>query len=182
MEVNWKEYDNIIIELINEGLSYEKIGNKLDIYREKIRKRCIFLNIKSKYYEKKKKYCLECNKEIEGDKRKIFCGSSCSSIHNHKKRGFIKKDNECLICKNKIGQKSRFCSNTCYSESNYIEYIKKWKKGEETGISGEDGIRTHIRRYLFKKYNSKCCECGWNEINKKNWENTFASRTHRWKL
>jgi hypothetical protein len=26
-------------------------------------------------------------------------------------------------------------------------------------------ISAHVRRYLFEKYDSKCCKCGWAEVN-----------------
>lgn len=47
----------------------------------------------------------------------------------------------------------------------YEEYIKRWKRGEETGRRGKEAISAHVRRYLFEKYESKCCECGWSKVN-----------------
>lgn len=47
----------------------------------------------------------------------------------------------------------------------YEEYIGRWKRGEETGQRGKEAISAYVRRYLFEKYESKCCECGWSKVN-----------------
>ena len=47
----------------------------------------------------------------------------------------------------------------------YKEYIKRWKNGEEDGMSGKYGLSGHIRRYLLEKYNYKCEICDWSEEN-----------------
>lgn len=49
--------------------------------------------------------------------------------------------------------------------NNYNQYIERWKSGQEDGMRGEIGVSSHIRRYLFEKYNSKCSRCGWCGIN-----------------
>jgi hypothetical protein len=169
MKINWTEYDNLIIKLIDEGFSYERVGNRLNLHRERIRRRCIKLGIKSKYYNEEKRNCVECNEELTGDRRKKFCNHNCATNYNNVKRGykFPKLNNECLICKKEIGRRSIFCSNTCYNRYNYFEYIKRWKNGEEDGFRGKEGLSTFIRIYLFEKYDNRCCECGWNKINKK---------------
>ena len=45
----------------------------------------------------------------------------------------------------------------------YKQYIARWKQGEESG--GGAVISRYIRKYLFIKYNSKCCKCEWSEVN-----------------
>lgn len=32
-------------------------------------------------------------------------------------------------------------------------------------MKGKSGISSHIRRYMFEKYESKCCKCGWGKVN-----------------
>lgn len=32
-------------------------------------------------------------------------------------------------------------------------------------MRGRGNLSSHIRRYLFEKYNSKCQKCGWGETN-----------------
>lgn len=58
-----------------------------------------------------------------------------------------------------------FCNNKCQANFYYAEYIKRWKDGKETGLSGVYGISGYIRKFLFEKYKNKCCQCGWNEVN-----------------
>lgn len=108
--------------------------------------------------------CLNCNKEI--DKRKKFCNSSCSASYNNKKFPKKKaKEYTCLNCEKLLTRQGKYCDNNCQSEYQYKEYIKNWKQGIETGMSGEYQISRHIRKYLYSKYDSKCCKCGWNKMN-----------------
>ncbi len=37
--------------------------------------------------------------------------------------------------------------------------------GLESGLVGKQGISSHIRRYLFEKYNNSCQKCKWGTIN-----------------
>jgi hypothetical protein len=48
----------------------------------------------------------------------------------------------------------------------YKAYIKRWLSGEEDGMRGKTSISSHIKRYLFDKHKSKCCRCGWAEVNR----------------
>ena len=74
--------------------------------------------------------------------------------------------NKCLFCNNDLNgsPKGIYCNNKCQQEFRYQEYIKRWKKGLETGNRGE-GLSQYVRRYLFEKYNNKCCRCGWKKMN-----------------
>jgi hypothetical protein len=73
-------------------------------------------------------------------------------------------------CKHCDGDLSRgdvlYCSNKCQADYQYKAYIDRWKKGQETGITGKYYTSKHIRRYLFEKYDNKCAKCGWSETNK----------------
>lgn len=72
----------------------------------------------------------------------------------------------CLVCgKELIGRQQKYCSLICQNEHRYMLYIERWKTGKETGLKGAYGISSHIRKYLFRKYNNKCAQCGWGEIN-----------------
>ena len=51
------------------------------------------------------------------------------------------------------------------NDSQYINYIIKWKAGVVNGMRGKYQISTHIVRYLREKFNNKCSKCGWNEVN-----------------
>lgn len=39
------------------------------------------------------------------------------------------------------------------------------KHGQKSGMRGQYQLSLHIRKYMFDKYNSKCCLCGWSEKN-----------------
>lgn len=109
------------------------------------------------------KYCKHCGKMIPYEQRENnFCNSSCAASFNNCKKSIL---SYCLNCGKEIKKGSRFCNNTCYAEYEQNQYIERWKKGEETGIIGEDGIATAVRKYIFKKNNNSCELCGWNKIN-----------------
>lgn len=149
--------------------------------------------------------CLNCGKELKRGQYK-FCSSSCSATFNNLKRGkksveekekiskslYIRnngtlegyngyKENderrECKNCGKEIHSKlSEFCCNKCRREYNQNEYIKRWKNGDEDGMSGEYGLSKRIRKYLLDKANNKCECCGWSEINK--YTNTIPLEIH----
>lgn len=62
-----------------------------------------------------------------------------------------------------------YCSNQCQRDLQYREYITAWKKGATDGIVGASTqtFSRHIKRYMFEKYENRCCQCGWNKINPK---------------
>lgn len=74
--------------------------------------------------------------------------------------------NVCLNCGKKIvGKNKKYCDNNCQIEYQHKEWIIRWKQGLETGLRGEYSISLHLKRYLFEKFNNKCCKCGWGETN-----------------
>lgn len=123
--------------------------------------------------------CLNCGKEIEvpvgwNKHRNKFCSQSCAAIYNNSKRarenGWHKiiKHTNCIFCGKDIYNKpfkTKFCSNECQNKYLQEEYIKRWKDGQENGLSGKYSISKRIRNYLFEKNNSKCEICGWGEKN-----------------
>jgi endogenous inhibitor of DNA gyrase (YacG/DUF329 family) len=60
----------------------------------------------------------------------------------------------------------KWCSNKCQMDNQYETYIKRWLAGEVNGGNGYE-ISTHIRRHLHEKFQSKCSNCGWGEMNQK---------------
>ena len=121
-------------------------------------------------YLKSPNKCRFCGKEIlpkEGQrlydvKRKNFCDHSCSASYNNSLRN---PGHYCLNCGKEIDCEKKFCNHKCHSDYKHNQYIKEWKEGLQTGIIGDYQISTHIRKYLFDKYDSKCCKCGWHEVN-----------------
>lgn len=71
------------------------------------------------------------------------------------------KSFSCKNCRSLINSKTASLKN----KSEYLSYIESWKNNFTDGMSGQTNISAHIRRYLFIKYDSKCCKCGWNEVN-----------------
>jgi predicted nucleic acid-binding Zn ribbon protein len=123
-----------------------------------------------KLYLENPKHCKHCGKEIPYEKRENdFCNSSCAASFNNKgvcKHGQKKPDHSyCLNCGKEITRGRHFCDNTCYAEYERKQYVERWKRGEETGIIGEDGIATAVRKYMFEKNNNSCEICGWHEVN-----------------
>lgn len=82
----------------------------------------------------------------------------------------MRKQASCGICQIEFGyddsqQSGKWCSNKCQQEAQYRAYIERWKTGKEDGKSGIYDLSAYIRRYLFEKFDSKCCECGWSKKN-----------------
>ena len=147
-----------IIELRLGGKSYKEIELELGCARSTISYHCKRLNLNTPIYKKinrdnieinssKGKYekvCFECSLEFNTRfDSQIYCSRSCSAIHK--------------------------------SKTNYNEFINKWKIGLVSGGKGEllghGCVSNHVRKYIFNKYDSKCSECGWGEVN--NFTNTI---------
>lgn len=72
----------------------------------------------------------------------------------------------CLNCGKELNDsRKKYCNNQCQADYQYKEWIIRWKDGKESGLKGEYGISNHLKRYIFEKFNNKCCKCGWGEIN-----------------
>ena len=123
--------------------------------------------------------CKQCNKFLSyEERRKQFCGSSCSATYNNFKRerkSFIKykrinKEKTkghiivwnctgCGIEKQSLNWKvGKFCSTKCQQDFQYKEKIKNWN----TKSPGKGAIK----RYLTETVGYKCSVCGidkWNE-------------------
>ena len=76
-----------------------------------------------------------------------------------------KNENCCLNCGISIPNRNKYCSNKCQTMFQYKEYIQRWKNGLEDGMRGKYLISLHIKRYLMEKFNNKCSQCGWGEVN-----------------
>ena len=78
---------------------------------------------------------------------------------------------KCLSCgKETAPWGYKYCSNACQIEYQHQAYIRKWKSGEESGLQGLGIVSSYIKRYLRRKFDNKCCLCGWSEINPKTGE------------
>jgi len=52
-------------------------------------------------------------------------------------------------------------------EYQYESYIREWKAGKVLGLQGLGIVSAHVKRYLRKKYENKCCLCGWAKVNQR---------------
>lgn len=76
------------------------------------------------------------------------------------------KTHLCLNCGKELSRyNSKYCNNRCQGEHEFKLWVERWKKGEESGITGSYGISNHLKRYLLEKFHYKCSKCGWSEIN-----------------
>ncbi len=73
---------------------------------------------------------------------------------------------KCLNCGKEITGK-KYCNNQCQHDYQYHQYIMDWKSGIKDGSKGKlkFEVSRHVRRYLFEKYNNRCCKCGWRKKN-----------------
>lgn len=95
----------------------------------------------------------------------------------------------CLVCGNEPARAYyTYCSNACQFEFQYREYIEKWKGGGVNGLQSIGIVSAYVKKYLRRKYDNKCCLCGWARINPKtnevplvadhidgNWRNNIES-------
>lgn len=130
--------------VFDENMSYEKIGRIYKCSGNNIKKvmqrRDIKLPIRSKNAGKE-----PINK---GTRKKYYClncGKDISSAKN---------------------TEHKYCSNKCQHEYKYKKWIEQYKNDNSKAKSTKWGqISNPLRRYIFEKYNSKCCKCGWTEVN-----------------
>lgn len=125
------------------------------------------------------RYCgeiitVDLNKRPSEARQKKFCNNSCAASYNNKGVRRNYKDGVdydtptmCLNCGKEIRRDKKYCSQNCQNEYEQNEWEKKWFAGEVSGNNDSIWIqpRDRVRTYLFKKYNSKCAECGWGEMN-----------------
>ncbi len=96
---------------------------------------------------------------------------------------------QCPVCTQETARAGYiYCSNACQIEYQYRFYIQEWKNGRVRGLQRLGIVSRYIKRYLRKKFENKCCVCGWAEINSKtkqvplvadhidgNWRNNIES-------
>ena len=73
----------------------------------------------------------------------------------------------CLNCGKELPNSARkYCSTQCQSEYEQKQWEEEYKKDNSFAKNTKWGaIPKPLRRYIFKKFNSKCCICGWGEEN-----------------
>ncbi len=73
---------------------------------------------------------------------------------------------KCPICgKEPYRSSYKYCSNVCQMEYQYQSYVAKWKMGKESGLMCLGLVSQHVKKYLRRKFENKCCLCGWSRVN-----------------
>lgn len=159
----WKQEETLELkQLLNEGKRYAEISVILNKTSKAVKCKAHRSGLYIILPINPDKVCLYCGKNIISQEN-TFCDSSCAAKYNNPKR---KKVYKCIQCGKDVGGHSKYCSNTCYRDNIDAEYIAKWQKGEENGLQPTTlCLRTCVRSYIFDKYQHKCHNCGWNEIN-----------------
>ena len=143
--MNWDlEIENLCKYIFDDNLSYEEVGRMYNCSGNNIKKvlsrRGIELPIRSKNKDK-----VPYNK---GTAKKYYCLNCGKELRNTK------------------NSKHKYCSNVCQQEYIYNEWVKQYRKDNTIAKTSKWGqIPESLRRYIFAKFENKCCLCGWSEIN-----------------
>jgi hypothetical protein len=72
----------------------------------------------------------------------------------------------CRNCGKEVSRPVKvYCNGTCQHTYQYNRFITRWQQREVPGWVGKTFlINQQVRRYLFEKYDNKCCRCGWDKI------------------
>lgn len=60
-----------------------------------------------------------------------------------------------------------YCSNACQQEVQFKRLIDRWLAGKVNGLQSIGIVSTFVKKYLRRKFNNRCCLCGWSETNPK---------------
>jgi hypothetical protein len=157
----------LYVPIKNDGKLTHKESGSLGWLKTKPIHEAAF-ELRKQKYNSYPKLCLYCQSILCYEKRfSKFCNHTCSATFNNIKRGKLEKN--CVCCDIKFIPKhktTKFCSKQCEGEYKKESTIIKWKEGRSKGYNGKTmSVPLWLRRFLFEKYNSKCCKCGWCEIN-----------------
>ena len=143
--MNWdSEIEKLKDYVFVQKLSYEEIGRIYNCTGSNIRKvmkrRGIELPVRSKNAGKE-----PVNK---GTGKKYYCLNCGKDITNSRNTAH------------------KYCSNKCQREYEYKQWVQQYKEDNSIAKSTKWGqIPAQLRRYIFAKYNNKCCICGWSKVN-----------------
>lgn len=156
--MNWElEKENLEKAILQDKISYEELGKRYDCSGANIKKQAKKLGIElpqrrkineSEHFNKGtgKVVIKDVTKYVNKETIKKYCLSCGKELH-------FSRNNQ------------KFCDSKCQNDYAYKQYVERWKRGEETGMKGSYSVSSYIKRYLFEKFNNKCCKCGWGEIN-----------------
>ena len=141
MKANWEKEKENLSQLINDGVSYIKIGEMYGVTCNTIKK------VAKKYgiQLKPRRKVNECETFNRGKKFKV---KYCQNCGEQIKDGYYDR---------------KFCSCKCSQDFVRNEKVKRWKEHPEE-FNGEYTY-PFIKRYFLEKNNFKCEECGWGKQN-----------------
>lgn len=122
-------------------------------------------------YEQNPKNCPTCQSILPYEKRRSkFCNHVCAGLFCNKSlTGNSKHQKICIVCSTpyvSYMKNSKYCGRICEKLYAFNKKIEAWKNGLEKGYIGKTfSVAKWLRRYLFQKYNNKCCKCNWSEVN-----------------
>ena len=136
--IKWEDEKDNLQKLIDEGVTYERIGKNYGCSGANIKKQAKKLGIPLK------------------ERRKVNPSETFNKNTGKK----------CLNCGNPVGgRNSNFCSTECKKEYEYKKLVVDWKSGKITGGDINGAPRKFLRRYFLEKANYCCEKCGFNENN-----------------
>jgi hypothetical protein len=125
-------------------------------------------------YAKNPNLCGNCLKALSFQKKRHkFCSQKCNAIKSNLGYNRIagipargpNQGTPCKFCGNQVLKKDRnalFCNKACMTSFHDLEREKEW---ETVTMFEEKEMTPYGRQYYLKKFNFKCCECGWDKIN-----------------
>lgn len=122
-------------------------------------------------YIKSPKVCPTCQNSLPYEKRRSkFCNHVCAGLFcNKSPSGNSKHKKICVVCSTSYMsymKNSKYCNRICEKLHAFGKKIEAWKNGLEKGYSGKAfSVAKWLRRYLFQKYDNKCCKCNWSQVN-----------------
>ena len=114
------------------------------------------------------KRCECCGAVFAYDKRRLrFCNKRCAvRVNNAARRRILK----CVRCESPLGSANpyqhKYCSRSCHHQHAYEQRITAWKDGTISVIHSTEKLPNWIRRYMLKKANFACSQCGWARVHK----------------
>ena len=72
----------------------------------------------------------------------------------------------CRNCEKPVDRpEKKYCNPECQHEYEFKEYIQDWKNGKSSGNKADGIVSNFVKKYLFIKYDNKCCKCSWSMVN-----------------
>ena len=156
--MNWElEKENLEKAILQDKISYEELGKRYNCSGANIKKQAKKLGIELPQRRK-----INESEHFNKGTGKVVI----KDVIKYVNKETIKK--YCLSCGKELHfsrNNQKFCDSKCQNDYAYKQYVERWKRGEETGMKGSYSVSSYIKRYLFEKFNNKCCKCGWGEIN-----------------